>query len=114
MLDFVLQLLRLLALGTLAYFLYHKLILVYYKYYFYTTQGIPSVGFPIPFINNGLQMKKALDKIKYVKWTVFEEYWYTALGTKVMPPLLVEFASPKGLLVITDPDMVQDLYFHKN
>ncbi len=99
--------------GTLAYILYYKLILVYYKYFFYTTQGIPSVGFPLPFVNNGLKMKKALDKIKEVKWTVLEEYWHTAIG-KVMPPILVEFAGPNGMLVITDPEMVQDLYFHKN
>lgn len=102
------------ALGALAYILYYKLILVYYKYFFYTSQGIPSVGFPIPFINNGLEMKKALDKVKDVKWTVLEEFWHTATGRKVLPPLFVEFAGPKGLLIITDPQMVQDLYFHKN
>ena len=114
MLDLVYTLLRLLGLCTLAYVLYYKLFMVYYKYYYYTSQGIPSVGLPLPFVNNGLKIKKILERVNSIKWTVLEEFWHSSLGKAVLPPILVEFASPRGLLVITDPEMVQELYFHKN
>jgi cytochrome P450 len=113
MLDYVLDLGRLVGIGALIYLLYYKLFLVYYKYFYYTSQGIPSMGIPLPFVGHGLEMKKALDRVKDVKWTVLEEFWHTTLGLKVLPRIFVEFAG-RGLIVFSDPDLVQELYFHKN
>ena len=66
----------------LAYFIYWKVIIVYYKYWYYKSQGIPTAGLPIPLVNNGPKMLRAFSKIKDVKWTVLEEYWHSALGVK--------------------------------
>jgi cytochrome P450 len=49
-----------------------------------------------------------------VKWTVLEEYWHSALGVTQLPPILAEFSGPLGMLIISDPDLVKDLYFAKN
>ena len=59
-------------------------------------------------------MKKALDRVKDVKWTVLEEFWHTGFGLKVLPPVFVEFAGPRGMIVFSDPDLVQELYYQKN
>ena len=94
--------------------MYWKLFLVYYKYWFYKSQGIATVGFPLPFINNGLKMLKAVSRIDQVTWTVLEEYWHTASGYKILPPVLAEFAGPDGTIIISDPELVKELYFQKN
>jgi hypothetical protein len=73
-----------------------------------------NTGLPIPFMNNGMQMMKAFSKVNQIKWTVLEEYWHSSRGYKVLPPILLDFASPKGMIVITDPDLVNELYIHKN
>ena len=88
--------------------------MVYYKYWFYTSQGIPSAGFPWPLINNANKLIKAFAKVNDVKWTVLEEYWHSSIGVSHLPPLLVEFSNPQGMLIISDPDLVKDLYFAKN
>ena len=94
----------------LAYFLYWQVFIVYYKYWFYTSQGIPNVGFPLPFINNGLKIIKSFSRINQVKWTVLEEYWHSASGFKILPPILAEFSNPNGMVIISDPVLVQELY----
>ena len=62
----------------LAYFAYWKIFMVYYKYWYYKSQGIPTAGIPIPLVNNGLQMVKALSRVNEVTWTVLEEYWHSS------------------------------------
>jgi hypothetical protein len=53
--------LSMLALFTgFAYLFYWKVIHMYYKYYFYTSQGVGSTGFPLPFLANGLSMGRAM------------------------------------------------------
>jgi cytochrome P450 len=57
---------------------------------------------------------KAVSRADQVKWTVLEEYWYSALGKKDLPPILAEFSAPSGLIIINDPELVKELYFQKN
>ena len=64
----------------LAYFTYLKCIMMYYRYFFYKLQGIQSIGFPLPFIANMLQMLRALKYIKESKFTLLEAYWYTGFN----------------------------------
>ena len=61
--------------AVLAYLTYYKCILMYYRYFYYKLQGVPSLGFPLPFIGHLLIMKKARDRVKEYKWTILEEYW---------------------------------------
>lgn len=100
----------------LAYFLYLKVFRVYYLYYFYSSQGIATAGFPLPILNNSLQMLRAIKRAPLVKHTVLEEYWRSASGVKggVLPPIMVEFSSPNGTLIISDPELMQELYVTKN
>jgi hypothetical protein len=114
MMDYMWLALKLVSVTAFLYFLYDKLVMVYYKYFFYTTQGIHSTGFPIPFINNGMQIMKAFGKVKEIKWTVLEEYWHSSRNYKTLPPLLIEFSGPKGMIIVTDPDLVHELYLNKN
>ena len=98
----------------LAYFIYWKIFMVYYKYWYYKSQGVSTLGLPWPIINNAAKMLKAFSKMNDVKWTVLEEYWHSGSGYSQLPPILAEFSSPLGMLIISDPDLVKDLYFAKN
>ena len=49
-----------------------------------------------------------------MKWTVLEEFWHSSRNFKTLPPILLDFAGPSGMLTITDPDLVGELYFAKN
>jgi hypothetical protein len=98
----------------LAYFVWNKIIKMYFKYFYYTSQGMPSVGFPLPLVGNGLQMGKAMMRLKDVKWTLLEEFWNASQGYKPLPPVLVDFVSPRGFITISDPEVVNELYMAKN
>jgi hypothetical protein len=87
----------------LAYFIYWKIFMVYYKYWYYKSQGVSTLGLPWPIINNGVKMLKAFSKMNDVKWTVLEEYWHSGSGYSQLPPILAEFSSPLGMLIISDP-----------
>jgi hypothetical protein len=78
----------------LAYFIYWKIFMVYYKYWYYKSQGVSTLGLPWPIINNAAKMLKAFSKMNDVKWTVLEEYWHSGSGFSQLPPILAEFSSP--------------------
>lgn len=42
----------------IAYFLWFKVIMMYYKYWFYKQQEIATFGFPLPLLGNLLAYKK--------------------------------------------------------
>jgi hypothetical protein len=69
-----------------------------------------TTGFPIPLANNGFGVLKAMSKINQIKCTVLEEYWLKSCGMKHYPPILLDFATPNGMLVISDPTLVNELY----
>lgn len=59
----------------LAYFTYLKCILLYYRYFYYKLQGIPCIGFPLPFLGNILHFIRSLRRLKDYTWTPLEEYY---------------------------------------
>ena len=56
------------------YFLWHWVFKMYHLYYFYTRQGIPAAGFPLPVIGNLLLLKKVQEKLAHSK-SIHQEYW---------------------------------------
>ena len=58
--------------GCLAYFLWHKVILMYYRYFYYKSQGIATVGLPIPLLGNSLSLLKHFKNVKNIQTTPHE------------------------------------------
>ena len=69
-------LLSLLGYVLILYFVYEKIFKIYYRFFYYWRQGIPSVGFPLPVLNNLLQLSKLVQITDQLKITPFEEMWY--------------------------------------
>ena len=44
----------------MIYFIWTKIIMMYYRYWFYTKQGIKSTGFPLPIIGNLLKVFRSI------------------------------------------------------
>ena len=53
-------------------------------------------------------------RVDRIKWTVLEEYWFSAFNYGKLPKLFVEYVSPTGLMIINDPELVNELYITKN
>ena len=107
--------------GVLAAFiysiLYQRVFLMYYRYMYYRLQGIPSVGFPLPVIGNVLQFMRSLKTMNGFSKTPLENYFeqiYGPPGTPDIPPIFVDFRMPNGIVVVTDPKYVDELYVGKN
>ncbi|TNV79771.1 hypothetical protein FGO68_gene2481 [Halteria grandinella] len=58
-------------------------------------------------------MFKALLTVERYKWTALEEYWHSGFEGG-LPGMFVEFINPRGILVVSDPHIVQELYISKN
>ena len=50
------------AAAAVIYFLIFKVGMMYYRYYFYTKQGIPSIGLPVPVFGHLLELGKLVEK----------------------------------------------------
>jgi hypothetical protein len=47
----------------LIYFIWQMIGRIYYHYFYYTQQGIPSCGVPLPILGDLLKIKKANERI---------------------------------------------------
>jgi cytochrome P450 len=95
------------------YFLYHFVFVLYYYYFYYKSIGVPSLRFPVPMVGNLLEVQKMQKTITKFKWTVHEEYWKLKFGSR-LPPIFCNFYGPVPVLVINDPDIVNEIYVTKN
>jgi cytochrome P450 len=59
-------------------------------------------------------LKKASDRQKEIKGTLFEEYWEATLKSKKFPPLMLTYYGPHATLVVNDPDILNEVYVSKN
>jgi hypothetical protein len=99
----------------LYYIVYQRIIKMYYIYWFYTRQGIPCVGFPLPVIGNILLFLKSIKKMDNYSKTPLEDYFTNVFGSKTKaPPIFLDMRNPRGIIVVTDPNYVHDLYITKN
>lgn len=99
----------------LYYIVYLRIIRMYYLYWYYTRQGIPCVGFPLPVIGNLNLFLKALYGMNAKSRTPLEDYFDNIYppGTK-MPPIFLDMRDHRGIVVVTDPTYVDELYVAKN
>ena len=44
--------------AAVIYFLIFKVAMMYYRYFFYTKQGIPSIGLPLPVLGHLIELGK--------------------------------------------------------
>jgi len=108
----------LLKIGLIAAFLYYivweRIIRLYYIYWYYRRQGIPSVGFPFPVVGNLPLFLKSLYGMTAKSKTPLEDYFTAVFGPGKLPPLFLDMRHPKGILVVTGPQYVDELYIGKN
>ena len=91
-----------------------RIIRMYYIYFYYRRQGIPCVGFPLPIVGNLLTFMKAMKTMSEYSKTPLEEYFTNAFGPDNIPPIFLDMRDPTGIIVITDPKYLDDLYIAKN
>lgn len=97
----------------LTYFVYEKVLKMYYRYWFYTSQGIPCVGFPLPVVGNFPKLIRSLSSRDSCSKTPLEHYLHYYFGEK-LPPVVVDFRQPEGAIFVNDPTFVNELYTTKN
>ena len=103
----------LLAVMLLYYIVWERIIRMYWIYFFYKRQGVPCVGFPLPVVGNLLTFMRALKSMDKYSKTPLEHYFSTVFPGK-LPPVFLDMRDPRGLIVVTDPKYVDELYIAKN
>ncbi|CDW89796.1 cytochrome family subfamily polypeptide 55 precursor [Stylonychia lemnae] len=97
----------------ILYILYDRVFLMYYNYWYFKKQGFQPTGFPFPFIGDLLKFLKVL-KHKDEYWDDPQFEYFQDVFKKDIPPFVIDFRYPRGILVISDPDFVFESYTTKN
>ncbi|CDW84567.1 cytochrome p450 [Stylonychia lemnae] len=86
---------------------------MYYKYWFYTSQGIKSTGFPIPIIGKMFALQNEINQMtEFSEQPIYEYYRKIFQGEKI-PNFFIDFRLAEGTLVVSDPDILQELFVTK-
>lgn len=103
--------LLLLPVGLLALHFFINTLKMYYRLYFYTSQGVPYIYFPWPILGTNPQWIRDLPKnsLEHPMVDLFR-YKYSDKPPKIM----CDFRIPVGMIVFTDPEYVNELYVTKN
>ena len=88
----------------LAYFLWHFIIMPYYKVLYYYRQGIPLSGTPYPLLSDIIGLLKAFNEMTLFESHPFIMYFQKCFGKKI-PPIFVDVKMRNPELVICDPEM---------
>lgn len=73
----------------IAWFLWTKVIKVYYMYYYYTSKGYPTMGIPLPVIGNGKQLFDNIKKMNDYSNDIMSIYLDDKYGND-LPPLIFD------------------------
>jgi cytochrome P450 len=88
---------------------------LYYQFFFYKRQGIPATSFPLPVIGSLNKLVQAKKRESELSCTVLEECWFEGFrGQPSLPPIIQFFMGPEPVLIINDPEVVNELYVAKN
>jgi hypothetical protein len=98
----------------LYYIVWERIIKLYYIYWFYTRQGIPCVGFPLPVFGNMFLFLRSKNGMTLKSRTPLEEYFDNTFGPGKLPPIILDMRQPNGILIFTGPQYVDELYIGKN
>mmetsp|Transcript_25634 Transcript_25634/g.19392 ORF Transcript_25634/g.19392 Transcript_25634/m.19392 type:complete len:97 (-) Transcript_25634:195-485(-) len=86
---------------------------MYYKYYYYSSQGMSMFPVPIPVLGNVLDLRASLKRAT----GTFPHPALAALHTFFkgkMPPAACDFRFPDGVITFSDPELVNEIYLAKN
>jgi hypothetical protein len=61
---------------------------MYYQYYFYSRQGIPGAGLPMPVLGGLYELYKLNKRVHELKQSVVEEYWTSRFGYETLPGVI--------------------------
>ncbi|CDW88282.1 cytochrome p450 [Stylonychia lemnae] len=85
----------------------------YYYYWYYTSQGIISICVPKPLIFNLLILKKILKNRYEYSEQILYEYYLKYFQNGEIPSIFIDFRAATGQLVISDPDILQEIFVTK-
>ncbi|CDW80978.1 cytochrome p450 [Stylonychia lemnae] len=97
----------------LIYVLWEKILKPYYYYWYYTSQGIRAICVPKPLIFNMLILKKVLKNLHEYSEQLLYEYYLSQFKNEQIPSIFIDFRSAAGQLVVSDPDILQELFVTK-
>mmetsp|Transcript_3029 Transcript_3029/g.2899 ORF Transcript_3029/g.2899 Transcript_3029/m.2899 type:complete len:213 (-) Transcript_3029:872-1510(-) len=86
---------------------------MYWKYYYYTRQGMPCSAFPYPLIGSLHRVIKYFLNVQEYQESPIIEY-YNSVFNKNYPRAFIDFMSLKSTVVINDAEMVNELFIAKN
>lgn len=61
------------AIAAVIYFLIFKVGMMYYRYFFYKMQGIPSIGLPLPIFGHLLELTRLFKNQNQLKYMALEQ-----------------------------------------
>ena len=99
------MLLKILFLAAFLYFLWTKILRLYYMYWFYTRQGFRCTSFPLPVVGNALVMARSMKGRTEYSETLMTEYLTQSFG-KAIPYYVVDLTAGSGFLILSDPELV--------
>ena len=97
----------------IAYVLWANVFKIYYAWWFYRRQGIPSSGFPLPFLGNLISFARSLKGRDEFSLPMITAYIMTCFNGTV-PRMVVNFRGALPYLTISDPDVISELYMAKS
>lgn len=94
--------------------LWHKVGKFYYKYWYYTSQGVSPIGFPMPLLGTSLTfLRDGVKNEGEFTENPFGRMYRVKFGEK-LPPYILSQNISRGLLSINCPLAVNELYTSKN
>jgi hypothetical protein len=97
-----------------AYAIWQYVLQVYFYYYYYKRQGVPAVRFPWPVLANLVHLNKFVQSKQLYKSSPHEEYWESEFKTEKLPPMFLNYFGPIPAMVISDPELANEIYLTKN
>ncbi len=94
------------------YFIY-KTIYLYYNVYYYGSQGIPLLRFPLPIVGNLPIFLKHLKNLDKYSLRPLVETFKREFKGKV-PGIFIDFRTHCGTITFSDPELINEIYITKN
>eukprot|EP00347_Sterkiella_histriomuscorum_P018238 403346269 len=82
---------------------------MYYRYWFYTKQGLRTTGFPMPLIGTLPKFAKIIQRCGEWEDTPFVEYQKECFPKEV-PPVYVDFRNYQSSVIVNDPDILHEIF----
>ena len=104
--------LALIAYALIGYLIWTKVLRTYIDWWYYRRQGIYSSGFPIPVFGNLISFAFSLKGRDEFSLPMMIQYVMNCFKGTV-PGMVANFRGATPYLMISDPEVISDLYFSK-